>query len=241
MSLALLDGDVLVYQCGFASDAQAKQRGEAYEDLSFTLHGVNKTIKAICEVTGVDDYLPILSGPTNHRETIYPDYKANRDPTHKPHWYNEIKEHLLKRHHAIFSEEGDEADDAMGIIQCREEDTIICSIDKDLDCIPGYHYNFSKTRRDNGVYYVEEVEADRFFYKQVLTGDSTDNIPGMFKKLGKRATSKYTDPLSRLTRTYDMYRHVVDCYEGDEEWVKLIGNLVWIKRTDDGVWLPSAS
>lgn len=241
--LALIDGDVLKYQCGFASDAQAKQRGVPHEDLSYCLHGVSETIKSIVNVSKADDYAIFVSHPVNRRTTIFPDYKANRDPTHKPHWFAEIHDYLFKRHNAVFSEEGDEADDALGIAQCSGlyGETVICSIDKDLDCIPGLHYNFSKTRKENGVYYVDEEDANRFFYKQILTGDSTDNIPGMFRKLGKKATSKYTTPLDRLTSTSEMYAHVVDCYEGDEEWVKFVGDLVFIKRDDEGVWLPKRS
>jgi len=240
--LALLDGDVITYQTGFASDAQAKRLGKTHEDLSYCLHGVSETIKSIVKTAGADDYVVFVSSPINHRKTIFADYKANRDPTHKPHWYAEIHKYLFERHSAIFSEEGDEADDALGIVQCSGgQETIICTIDKDLDCIPGWHYNFSKTRKENGVYWIEEEEANRFFYKQILTGDSTDNIPGMFKKMGKKATSKYTGPLDRMDNPAEMFRHVVSCYDGDVEWVKWVGNLVWIKRNDSGVWLPSAS
>lgn len=244
--IALIDGDVLKYQCGFASDAQAKKLGLPHEDLSFCLHGVSETIKSIVKVVGADDYVVFVSGPLSYRKDSFPDYKANRDPTHKPHWYKEIDEYLFKRHNAVYSEEGDEADDAMGIAQCipfsaKPDDTIICTIDKDLDCIPGWHYNFSKTRKENGVYFIEEEEANRFFYKQILTGDSTDNIPGMWKKLGKKATSKYTAPLDKMDDPADMFAHVVSCYDGDVEWVKWVGNLVWIKRTDDGLWLPKST
>lgn len=149
---------------------------------------------------------------------------------------------MFKRHGAIYSEEGDEADDALGIAQCQAgcgEDTIICSIDKDLDGIPGWHYNFSKNRKADGTYIVSEVNANRFFYKQILSGDSTDNIPGMFRKLGKKATSRYTNPLDKMTATKDMYAHVVECYEGDSAFVNLVGSLLWIKRDPDGLWLPS--
>lgn len=241
--LALIDYDVLKYACGFASDAQAKQRGEEYEDLSYCLNGVRKTIDSILDVTGATDYVGFVSHPINRRKAVYADYKANRDPAHKPHWFNEIEEYLFTRHYAEYSAEGDEADDAMGIAQCSGElgETVICSIDKDLDTIPGLHYNFSKTKRSMGVYHISEEEADRFFYAQILTGDSSDNIPGMWKKLGVKATSKYTKPLSKLSGKTAMYRHVVDCYNGDEEWVKWVGDLVHIKRDETGLWLPSLS
>lgn len=237
--IALIDGDVLKYSCGFASDAQAKKAGAEYEELRFCLHGVNKLINNIMQVTGADEYLPLVSHPINRRKEQWSEYKANRDPLHKPYWFDKIHEFLFDRHGALYSAEGDEADDAMGIYQCSHEDTIICSIDKDLDCIPGWHYNFSKTRKEAGVYFVEEVDANRFFYKQILTGDSADNIPGLFKTHKIKATKKWLKPIDDLTNPSDMYQYVVECYKGNEEWVKWLGNLLWIKREETGVWVPS--
>lgn len=237
--IALIDGDCLVYSCGFASDAAAKKEGLEHEDLSYCLNGVKKTINSIVDIVGANDYVVFVSGSLSYRKDTYADYKANRDPSHKPYWYEEIRNYLFEKHDAQWSAPGDEADDALGITQCASKNTIICSLDKDLDCIPGWHYNFSKTRKENGVYFIEEEEANRFFYKQILTGDSTDNIPGMYKKLGKKATSKYTGPLDRMETPAEMFEHVVRCYDGDVEWVKWVGNLVWIKRSSDGVWLPA--
>jgi 5'-3' exonuclease len=237
--LALIDGDVIKYSCGFASDANAKSRGESHEDLSFCLQGVRKTIDSIVTITGADDYVVFVSHPVNRRVAAFPDYKANRDPLHKPYWFKEIHEYLFDKHYGTYSDEGDEADDAMGVVQCRDLDnSIICTIDKDLDGVPGWHYNFSKNRKADGVYNITEVEANRFFYKQILSGDSTDNIPGMFRKLGIMATSKYKAPLDKMTRTADMYSHVVDCYKGDEEFVKFVGDLLFIKRDETGIWQP---
>ncbi len=239
--LALIDADVLTYACGFASDANAKSGGEDHEELRFCLQGVSETIKSILKVTGATDYVAFISHPVNRRAVAFPEYKANRDPLHKPYWYREIHEYLFNKHDATYSAEGDEADDAMGIAQCSGicGPTVIATIDKDLDGVPGLHYNFSKNRKKNGVYNVTEEEANRFFYKQVLSGDSTDNIPGMFRTLGKKATSKYTDPLLKMTRPSDMYAHVVHCYGGDSKWVNWVGDLLWIKREDTGIWLPS--
>jgi 5'-3' exonuclease len=46
-----------------------------------------------------------------------------------------------------------------------------------LDCIPGNHYN----PRTKSLYQVSEEYAERFYWKQILTGDSVDNIPGLPK------------------------------------------------------------
>lgn len=233
--LALIDGDCLKYACGFASDANARAMGEPHEDLSFCLQGVKKTIESILKNAEADEYVIILSNKGSYRTDAFPEYKANRDPAHKPVWFKEIHDYLVEKHHAVFSEEGDEADDALGIAQCSGMygDTIICTLDKDLDMIPGLHYNFSKNRKAHGIYHITEEEGDRLFYKQLITGDSTDNIPGIYKKFGKKATKKILAPIDSMVSVDAMYEYVLDVYERDKEWVDAMAQLIWIKRTND--------
>lgn len=242
MSIALLDGDVLCYECGFASDAGAKAQGLPNEPLAFCLNGVKEKIKTVVEVSGCEDYAIFLSNPKKgYRHEIFPDYKANRDPAHRPTWFKEIKEYLIEKHGAVFSEEGDEADDALGIAQTEMNaagvHTVLCTKDKDLDMIPGWHYNWSKNRKDDGLYYVDELTADKIFYKQLLTGDSTDNIPGMYKILGKKATQKWLSPIDDMNNVKEMYEYVCEVYGGDVKQVDSIASLVWIKRTNEA-WSP---
>lgn len=231
--VAYIDGDVLKYQAGFGSDASAKKQGYDHEPVEYALHATKVLINSILDAAGADQYQVFLSHPVNYREEFYPDYKMNRDTTHKPHWYNEIHEYLLDSHGALFSEEGDEADDAMGIAQMealvKDEETIICTIDKDLDLIPGLHYNFSKTRKENGVYEMEDPECLRLFYTQLLTGDSSDNIPGLFRKTGIKASAQHKMPLEGMTTDREMLAYIRDIYK-DDEFVALMGKLLWIKR-----------
>ena len=49
------------------------------------------------------------------------------------------------------------------------------SYDKDLDQIPGWHYNWYHDK----MYHVEPHQANRFLACQCLAGDMTDNIPGV--------------------------------------------------------------
>jgi len=120
-----------------------------------------------------------LSGSTNFRDQVatIKIYKGNRDPLHKPHWYNEIKQYLKDVWDA---EELDdiEADDILADLQSNEsaiKETCIVSTDKDLDQISGWHYNWVKDL----LYEVSEEQAIHSKYVQILTGDSTDNIEGI--------------------------------------------------------------
>lgn len=67
-----------------------------------------------------------------------------------------------------------EADDIVSMLQ-DNKNTYILSKDKDLKQVPGFHYDETK----NDIYYVSEEEAFKFLMKQLLVGDSTDNIPGV--------------------------------------------------------------
>ena len=258
---ALIDGDVVIYAAGFASDAAAKRvvqqqigdskeaweeyvaiHGVPHEPLNYCLHSVNEKVASVMDAVDGTRRRIFLSHPVNFRESWFPDYKMNRDLTHKPFWYDEIKDYLIDKMGAEYSELGDEADDALGIAQMealkRGRDTIICTNDKDLDMIPGLHYNWSKSRVENGVYEVDEVEAIRFFYTQLITGDSTDNIPGLFKHTGKKATAAIKAPIQTMYSEAEMYHYVVkEVYKGDRDFVCMIAPLLWIKRSNE-LWQP---
>jgi 5'-3' exonuclease len=230
-----------VYQAGFGSDAAARKAGYEHEPIEYALNAVKQTINSILEAAGAEEYVVFLSSPFNYRDEIFPEYKANRDSAHRPYWYSEIREYLLDKHGAQYADEGDEADDAMGIFQMealmRDEETIICTIDKDLQLIPGLHYNFSKNNRQRGVFEMDDPQCLRMFYLQMLTGDSTDNIPGMYRKLGIKASKAHKAPILEMTRERDMLNYVRDIYQ-DDAFVRLIGNLLWIKRErgESGWW-----
>lgn len=259
--VALIDGDILVYSCGFASDAAAKASGLAFEPWGFCKKGVDATIHSILDNTGASEYIVFLtSHGGGYRDDLFHDYKATR-PAAKPHWYEQIRSYLLAEKRGVISTAGREADDELGISSCSIQaagllEPVICSKDKDLDMIPGLHYNFSKTKKGVGVYEVTELEGLRFFYKQMLSGDSTDNIPGMFRIFNEKATSKWKAPLDSMEAEDEMYAYVREVYltlgrekgityqghdlsteEGCDRLLFLLGQLLWIQN-GTGLWTP---
>ncbi len=129
-----------------------------------------------------------LSGTENFRNQVatITKYKGSRDKTTRPYWYSAIREYLIMHWGAEVSD-GIEADDTVSILQWQAEqgDTIICTIDKDLLNVPGHHYNYMKKEAR----FVSYKDAMLRFYRQILTGDSTDDIPGC-KKIGPVAAAK---------------------------------------------------
>ena len=190
----IIDADLIVYRCGFAADSQAKKDlGPEYLEhdyLSWALANTRSTMDDILDHVFENHsmYWAYLTGVGNFRHDVATTkpYKGNRDTTHRPKYYKDIQQYLAERFQAEFVD-GIEADDAVASRQWahRDKSTVIVSTDKDLDMIPGWHYNWVK-----GVfYYVKLDEANLSFFRQMLEGDPTDNIPGI-RGLGKARVPK---------------------------------------------------
>lgn len=258
---ALIDGDVLVYSVGFSvekvirdvvyngevvysfpsskifwewvpwsefkeEEIEVVKRKEV-QPLSHALHSMKQTILSILKETGSEEYQIFLTGKGNFREQIAKTlpYKGNRDKSHKPEYYHELKDYLIRKW-GTREVDGMEADDALGINQT--EDTVICSIDKDLLMIPGNHYNFKLKEKK----YINEFEGIRNFYLQLLTGDPTDNIPGL-PGIGPKRASKILDGAETEEELYERCR---ESYKGKEELMEEVANLLWIRRKDRIYW-----
>lgn len=225
---ALVDGDIILYRVGYTVDE---------EEEWIAIARTNDTVNTILAELGTDDYTIYLSDSANNfRLKLYPEYKANRTQP-KPKHYELIKNHLIKEWGAIISLE-QEADDALGISQST--DTIICSIDKDLHQIPGNHYNFVKKEYK----IVSPEEGVRHFYHQLLTGDVTDNIPGIYG-IGPKKAQK---ALVTLTNDFEFYSKVVEMYlEAYDKKLEvgqildkilLNGRLLKIRQKEGELWEP---
>ena len=220
--LALLDGDIILYRNAWASNNDPLGIAIARTDemIDLILHDTQaKTF----DIYLSDDYT------NNFRYQIDPNYKANRKDVARPVWYKEIKDHLFDKWNAQLSL-GMEADDSLGIQQTahtHDEDSVICSIDKDLMQIWGAHYNFVKKEWKQVGY----VEGTRQLYLQLLIGDTSDNVKGV-DRIGPVKAGKL---LNHLTNEYEMFEVVRGLYNNDERLLKN-GKLLYIRRYDDEIW-----
>jgi DNA polymerase-1 len=176
---ALIDGDIIRYQVGFACEE------EPFDSARITL---DVLLKRILFRTEADDHAIYFSSPRNFRKEKYEDYKANRDPSHKPVLYQRIGAYLIDDWNAIIAREGLEADDELGINQ--NDKTVIVSTDKDLDTVPGWHYNWVRDEK----YYLDRGRAHYNFWKQMLMGDASDNIKGL-PKVGPKTSARWLDKI----------------------------------------------
>tara|TARA_R100000231_G_scaffold128797_2_gene99973 strand:- start:6779 stop:7522 length:744 start_codon:yes stop_codon:yes gene_type:complete len=174
-NLAALDGDILAYRAAHWADV------EGIDELEDRL---NHDIKEWTP-EGVSNVIICFSCPRhkNYRRDFWPKYKAHRDKLHTPDALDYALEIVYSSDSSVRCVDRLEADDLMGMISSSETGVSV-TIDKDLRSVPGWHWNPDKEEKP---VYVSEEEADRFFYTQWMTGDSTDNIPGLWRVGPKKA------------------------------------------------------
>ena len=185
---------------------------------------LHRFLKYMRSIVQWNDYRIYITGEGNFREkiaTLLP-YKGNRDNAVKPVHYPMLREYLFDMFKAQLIE-GMEADDAMSITQWHHYrdhssnwTTTICSQDKDLNMVPGAHYN----PRGSRVERINDLDARFFFYCQLLAGDkSVDYIPGI-PGVGLKSAAKILKNLYDSPNAY-IYEHVVNTYAAAMEDPKI--------------------
>jgi hypothetical protein len=245
--IGLVDVDPVIYASAFSVEKRRKVKNEDgstehVRDVAPLNHAlqnartmmdavINKFDSCRCFVTG--------KGNWRHEAATIKPYKGNRGPFSRPVHYKEVRRFLIDKYHSEVID-GMEADDALGIAQtsAEQDTTCIVSIDKDLDMIPGHHYN----PRKNISYYIKEPDGLRNFYKQCLTGDTVDNIPGIFG-VGPATATKLLAGYSKEHAMWQVVlsewvRNYPDGISGltAEQAAKECASLLWIARAGRERW-----
>lgn len=236
---ALLDGDIYAFRPAAASEN---------DDLQIATWRMEEMIDNTLAATGADELSIFLSGPSerNFRYQVYPEYKANRPPE-RPRFLADLKQYLVDKYGAVTAEDC-EADDLLGIEQCASENTIICSLDKDLRMIPGHHYSFEISGKitsgpNKGKQWtkpaehvlVNEFDGLYHFYRQMLIGDPADNIKGA-AGIGKVKAERILAGCVTDREFYDAIQPYFSC----EEEILMTGQCLWIFRKPNDRWqIPS--
>lgn len=195
------------------------------DDVQEAIYNFNSMLRGILNKFNTQVYKLFLTGKGNYRNDIYAQYKEGRAP--RPILYEVVRQYAEADQYSVVSE-GEEADDMLGYSQSH--DTVICSIDKDLLMIPGYHYNYVTGK----VQEIDRATAIRNFYTQLLTGDNVDNIPGL-QGIGPAKAKK---ALQDCETEEDMYQVVLNMYDQDKDTVLRNGRLLWIRRKPEELWSP---
>jgi DNA polymerase-1 len=227
--LALIDADLVAYRCAASCKPD--------EPLDVALLRADKLMRDIIEQVQADSYKAFLTGSENFRRIAVPYYKANRKDEDRPEHLEPIREFLIDEWNAKLSF-GCEADDLLAINQT--EDSVVCSLDKDLLQIVGNHYSWeigtaTWTKAAKWSVVSDELAGLKTFYKQLMIGDKSDNLTGL-DGIGPKKSAKLID---NLENEQEMFECVYDLFEDKKH---LFENMLcmWLMRKENETWLDQA-
>jgi hypothetical protein len=221
MQHALIDADILNYRIGFACNNEPE--GVAITTMAHFLEDL-----LLIDLPKVQTWELHLTGKLNFRNevAVTAPYKGNRK-SDKPVHYHLLREYLVDAWAATVSD-GIEADDMLAIRATELGDSsVIVSLDKDLDQVPGWHYNFVKKE----MYHIDPAEGLFKFYKQMLTGDRVDNIVGVRGIGDKKAEKLLQDKTEN-----EMWDVCVELLGSDRAMEN--GHLLYMLRNHEDTFTP---
>jgi DNA polymerase-1 len=252
--ILLIDGDVLLYRFGFRGQFSVDWDNDGDEHIwiypELTVYEMMKFINDLKIRAGCKSVRVCLSGSSSEifRYKILSTYKHNRWDAEKPEMFWFLKDILCKQTEVI-QKPCLEADDCMGIMSTKRPDKcVIASIDKDLQQIPGWYLNWDKHTEPQ---YIRQEDADRWFYEQILSGDSTDGysgVPNIGPKCANRIINSVYADVANPTKA-DIWERIVMEYNKkglSEDYALMMARMARILRAEDWdeenqepiYWLP---
>ncbi len=245
----LIDADILRYEVGFGAETGWQTPGEI-PPWPYVEEMLLSRIAKICIDVGAteDPVLYITEGRTFRfgiaKRKPYKGTRKEKKPWHfdnlTVYFKDVLKCEVIK---------DIEADYAMAIRQLAEPEdfddtTIICTRDKDLRQVPGWHYGWELGRqpsfgpelvtKEGSLHLSDNNKLTGtglpFFYAQVLMGDASDNIPGL-PGWGPVRAYEYLNESDNMGKDiYDAYiKHYGFESDGEEELLEQ-GQLLWMTR-----------
>ena len=218
---ALIDGDILCYRIGFATNNET-------EDVAIRTMATFLEDLLMYDLSA-DDWTTYLTGKRNFRNdvAVTEKYKGNRKKE-KPVHIQLLRDYLVASWNGVVSD-GNEADDEIAIAATSlGDESIIVSLDKDFDQVQGWHYNFVKKNK----YYIKPAEGLLNFYMQFLVGDRIDNIIGV-DGIGPVKARKLLEGKTEQ----EMFDICVEKLGSVERAVEN-GRLLFLQRHPNQLWSP---
>lgn len=181
----VIDGDGLAYYCAGNDETTAGEARQLYEEKIATAQ----------RAAGAEQVIIAVTGPGSHKGHRYAvarakPYQGQRANSRRPKNWEVLRDRLMldRRSHVVYDRE---ADDVMANLGSNPEQalfkgTVIQTQDKDLRMVTGCWHQDWKT---NALLYVpddtfemvhnDKVYGHKWFWLQMLQGDTADNIPGL--------------------------------------------------------------
>ena len=178
MSRAIIDVDSFLYRASL----MCKELVEIQKDIFYEVYNLNTALKYLNDIgkefanrTGCSEFLMVTGGVgKNFRHSINPEYKSNRKKVAKPIMLDKVREMAFATLPMVYISNL-EADDTCRYLYEDDENNVIVSIDKDLTTFPSKIYNPDTDH----IRYINDVQAESNFKRQLLTGDKCDGYDGL--------------------------------------------------------------
>ena len=219
-NICLIDGDSLMY---YEMDKPT---------LEEAIYGLDQRINTMLNECNTSKYCGFLTEKSCFRYRVAFNYKGNRKGRPKPPIFYALREYLKQRYE-FWSVAELEADDLVSYYSYTDDrSTIICSPDKDVlyQCV-GMHYNYQKAE----FLHTSPDEALKFLWKQVLMGDSTDNIQGI-PGVGAKTSENWLKDRTKDFEAFALKKYVekFGMVEGVMKFHETF-RLVYLLKTEDDV------
>lgn len=229
--IALIDADSILY----LSLPKKENPNQTYEECCLE---IDNRIKGIIEATRCEKYALFLTQGKCFRYKNYKankDYKFSRQNKQMPPIFYALKEYMKQQYNAYVCTDL-EADDLVTYFHNKlEENTIICSPDKDVvKQNVGVHFDYKKNKRIS----VTQEDADYFLFLQLGMGDSTDGISGI-EGVGEKTVAKWFEELkqpnapSYASLLIEKYIDKYGIHEGIYKYFEVFTMVYMLKNDDD--------
>lgn len=243
-----IDADFIAYQ---VSGSEKKTFQEMKENVGIV-------IDKLLDISGSESYLLHLTDHKSDKGNRYnlallKEYQADRKGRIRPKLLKQVKQYMQEYHGAVSCLDM-EADDSMSIAQYEAiangtpELSVIASADKDLCMVPGVHLNtgthmLSTLHDPYG--FIELVQKEnaagtkkivgrgwKFFWSQMLTGDTADNISGLPKLIRENRRPKLCGAVTAY-EVLDSIESNLEAYETVRDLYKAYGKSIGFQNYRD--------
>ncbi len=224
--VGIIDGDILIYRSCHKALKENLDVTSVFDDLYEELQ----------DQMACTEYSLHISGPGNFRKNLkqgFTKYKGKRKE--KPANYTFIRDYVIKNYDTVTVPlyEADDTASIEGTKYLKEGQLfMVATVDKDWKMIGGLFYN----TQYKSLTAIGKLEAIEYFHKQLITGDSVDNIPGIYgmgiKKVEKLLKGKtIKQQFEAIIKTYKKH-HPEDYLER----LNIMGQLLYLVKDYDQKW-----
>jgi len=197
-----VDADFLAYQCSAEKVDGSDQK--TFDDMKHNAGVIVNTMKLLAGATDVHLHLTPSGSDKGRRFelAIQREYQGNRQDKPKPRYLHIMRDYMAgafpaTNHFLCEADDGMSSQQYAAILAGQADKSIIASKDKDLNQVPGLHLDWDTgtiieagtfgevylRTRPSGTKVLSGY-GQKFFWAQMLVGDTADNIQGLPKLVG---------------------------------------------------------